>query len=494
MRSLLRVKKLLATAFALSMLLMFNGCKKDDPEPDYPAPSITVSEESLELKPGESTSLTLTIVAEGGLESIVVNKNGGFMEEITLSDKTVTTYDYTITADTDVAEGDVIEYEFIGVNTQEKESGAVDVVVNIAVYTSMDVDGTKVYEVDIPENNLVPEGTTIKFAKDRGYYLTGSLNFPENTTLVAEEGATIYFTADSIFIYVEGTVDIQGTSSNPVVMTSAKTIINGEEPAAGDWMNFELEGTGNGSDLGTIKYLRLEYADDRGFRLDNVGNGTDISYVQTYEIKEEGVMVTDGDVNLKYIVSTNSEDSNFRLGDSYQGMGQFLIAINSTKGEEAFYIRDDSQVKLANVTVVGPGVNTADDGFENAGVRFRSSNGGEVYNAIVTGLPDWGVRSDSIPTDIDGDRVLAYSNVYDNDSRDDDFADVFFTETSFNNSEDAIAGITVGSIVPDSEATSSFNPSSIDAFFDAATFKGAIQNAANDWTVGWVKNPDGSIR
>jgi hypothetical protein len=104
----------------VAFLLTFTACKKDDPEPDYPAPSLSISTNDLTLKPGASEDITLTIDAEGGLNSIVVNKNGGLLEEIELTDKDVTSYTYTITADNNADEGEVIEYEFIGVNTQDE--------------------------------------------------------------------------------------------------------------------------------------------------------------------------------------------------------------------------------------------------------------------------------------------------------------------------------------------------------------------------------------
>jgi hypothetical protein len=48
--------------------------------------------------------------------------------------------------------------------------------------------------------------------------------------------------------------------------------------------------------------------------------------------------------------------------------------------------------------------------------------------------------------------------------------------------------------VPDAAPSTSFDPSTIDSFFQSVSFAGAVENAANDWTTGWVKNPDGTIR
>ena len=237
----------------------------------------------------------------------------------------------------------------------------------------------------------------------------------------------------------------------------------------------------------------MEYTGDRAFRLIDCNNTNDIAYVQVFQSSDEGIMITNGDVNLKYIVATETGDSNYRLGEAYAGKIQYAIAWNSAiDGGEAFYLRETSNVTMANVTIVGPGT---DSGFGNDGIRLRSTTGGKIYNAVVTGMPGFGIRAQEVvPTDIDGASVFAYSHVYDNVERDRSDANIFFDEASFMNSEDAISGIAVGSIAPSSTETSGFDPSSIDSFFDAAAFKGAIENAANDWTVGWVKNPDGTIR
>ncbi len=490
------LKFLLLNAIVLVVALSFSSCGDDDPDPVFTAPELSLNGDAqVTLKPGADITVNFNIVSEGAISSIVVNRNGGFLEEIEISDPDATTFEYTgQTVPNTAIEGEAIAYEFIAVNVQDTESTPVNFEISVALYDL--VSGSTVgdvYRVTIPEDNLVPSGTDILFAQGRSYLIDSTLSFASGSSLTIEEGVTVYLNAEAPNAITVGLtsgagLEINGTATAPVVMTSSK-LITGDSPEVEDWNRLEMNQVTNS----TIRYLRMEYAGDRAFRLLDCDNTNDIAYVQVFQSSDEGIMITNGDVDLKYIVATETGDSNYRLGEAYSGRIQYAIAWNSEiDGGEAFYLRETSNVTMANVTVVGPGT---DSGFGNDGIRLRSTTGGKVYNAVVTGMPGFGIRAQEVvPTDIDGASVFAYSHVYDNVERDDNDGNIFFDEASFMNSEDAIPGIGVGSILPTSTETSGFDPSSIDSFFDAASFKGAIENEANDWTVGWVKNPDGTIR
>jgi hypothetical protein len=124
-----------------------------------------------------------------------------------------------------------------------------------------------------------------------------------------------------------------------------------------------------------------------------------------------------------------------------------------------------------------------------------------MYNAVITGIPSWATRAEANETDgrpevtdINGSVVFAYSNVFGCDQLARDDAEPFFTDPSFNNSEEAIPGLGANDFVPDARTGSDFDPSTLGNFFAPANFKGAIESPDNDWTLGWVKNPDGSVR
>lgn len=513
--------RMIGMLMVLASLMGLYACNNDDDAPvvTFDAPVLSLSSPTtLALKPGAAIEATFSIEAEGGLKSIIVNRGGGFLEEIELDDQDASSFTYTgQTVPSDAAEGDEITYEFIGVNTQDTEAAPVSMAISVTVYDQTTVGGTALFNVTptLPADGVVPAGTTVKFAANRAYYIgqpgtdVSEITFELGATLIIEEGATVYMQSGvDMEMTVFGTLDVQGTANNPVVMTSEHVLIADTDAEAGDWATFQIEGEGDGSNSGTFRYVRIEYAGDRAFILDNVGNGTTISHVQVWKCTDEGMFIGDGDVNLSHMVVTDSEDTQYRLDDAYKGNMQFILAVISLQddGDESMYLRGDSRATISNVTVVGPGL--IEGIGEPDGLRFWSTQGNKVYNAIVAELPSWGVRaeqseSDGRPavTDINGPVVFAHSYVFNTEAQDEvtgnqgrDDGATFFTDASFNNSSDAVEGIGPLDFVPDSAPSSTFDPTTLGSFFRAASYAGAVENAANDWTTGWVKNPDGSLR
>lgn len=505
MKTLMNRLNMLLLAAAL---IMVAACNDDDPDPVFSQPTVSISgDNSVILAPGDAVSIDLTLDIDGGNGTLVVNQNGGFLEEITL-DPDVASYTYTAANVPDnVAEGDEIVYEFIVVNSQDLESDPVSYTIAAAVYDEVTIGSTALYQIEVPADGIVPDGTTVKLAAGRSYYLAQpaadiDITFNEGSTFQIEEGVTVYLQSGvDMRLLVLGTVDIRGNDEAPAVMTSENVLIDGTDAEAGDWRDFQIESTGDGSNSGTVQYLRIEYAGDRAFILDNVGSGTTISHIQVWKCTDEAFFIGDGDVNVSYLVATDSEDTNYRLEDAYSGNMQYIISVSSVPGDgdEAMYLRGDSRAVISNVTVIGPGADV--DAGEPDGIRFWSSQGNKVYNAVVTGLPSWGVRAaadeaDGRPaiTDINGPVVFAYSHVFGNDQTARNDAELFFSDPGFNNSTEAIAGIGPGSFIPDATPTSEFDPTTLGAFFQSGSYAGAVESGDNDWTLGWVKNPDGSIR
>ncbi|MBX2946724.1 MAG: hypothetical protein KF725_12895 [Cyclobacteriaceae bacterium] len=508
----------------LTVVLTIQSCS-DDPDPVFGQPAISIQGDPLVLlKPGATISVTLNLDAEGGNGKLVVNRNGAFLEEVVLV-STATTFTYnTQTVPATLLEGDEIAYQFVLVNTQQLESAPVSFTVSVASYDQVTVGTTPLYKIEAPSDNIIPEGQTVKLSRNREYFLDASIQFATGSTFTVEEGVKLYINTagtDKRSINVLGQVNIQGTATNPVVFTSDKVLQAGATPAAGDWIQFRIQGTGPGSNSGTVRYLRIEYSgSDRGFRLVNVGSGTSISYVQVYKSTTEGFMPTNGDVNLSYVICTDCNGGAFRFGDNYTGNVQFAIAVSTTRtttDADELTIRETATPKIANVTLVGPG---ADYGVNVHGIRFRSTSQGKVYNSIVTAYPRRGVRLNEnvVTTDINGPTVFAHSYSFDvatEPYRDDraggtnpfrgSIVDDVFVNPYFNNVTGldgttpiltTIAGIGKNDFIPNAETTSVFNPSTLGSFFVSAPFVGAIKdnNTASDWTRGWVKNIDGTIR
>jgi hypothetical protein len=504
----------------VGLVILFTACKKEA-DPVLPAPELRISGDTTgAVRPGAPVAVTLQLNAGGANRSLVVNRNGGFLQEITL-DAAATTYTFNsqpVAASAE--EGEEIDFEFRLVNSQGTESGPVSYRAVVSAYESVTVGTTSLFRIPVPADGIVPSGETVRLARNRRYFLERTIIFGTGARFLAGAGAEVYLNTsgpDKVSILINnGQAEISGTQQAPVVMTSDKTL-RGQTPAPGDWGNFNLTGGGNGTDQGGIRYLRIEYPGDRGLRLQNVGSGTEVSYVQVFFGNGDGVMATDGDVNMSHVVVTNAAGGSFRFGDAHAGRAQFLIGLATTKAAEAdeLVVRETATTVLANTTFVGPGAEFAQN---THGIRLRGSSQGKVYNTIVAAYPRRAVRAvESVQvTGLTGQTVFAHSFVF-NIARNDfaDFATAFagtFDATSgqrltnpFSNNVTAftaaagytttpIAGIGINDYVPDAETASPFNPTTLDAFFQAAPFVGAVRNTAEDWTRGWTRNVNNTIR
>lgn len=510
---------LVGIALMFSVTLILSGCQKDNAI-DYATPTLSVNGDAVvELKPGDAIKVILNIDGDGGAKSIVVKKGGGFLEELPV-DPNATTFTYnTQTVPGDVSEGDEINYTFALNNKNDVLSQEAAITVKVALYDEVTVGNKQLYQVTIPDDGIVKSGTVVKLIKGRDYYIPASVVFENGAKLAVEAGVHVYMKAspdDPIGIQVLGEANIEGTASDPVVFTSSGTLTPATPAAPGDWKEFRLEGTGDDSNNGLVKYIRIEYGADRAFRLSDVGAATQIDYVQVFKSSGEGIMITDGNAGLKHIVATDCEGGSYRLGDAYSGSMQFIVSVNSVYFNENddFTIREEASPILSNVTLLGPG----EDVDNTHGLRMRADAKPKVYNAVIAEFPRRGVRAqDNVAvTDLGGTAVLAYSYVFDvdHDAFKDNaagFAGTFdpvtgerATNPFFNNAGslrddgdyelEPIAGISTGDFVPDAETSSDFDPSTLGSFFTNAAYAGAVRNADEDWTKGWVKNPDGSLR
>jgi hypothetical protein len=495
------IKGILVTVVILSVFSL-TGCKEEIEPVDYAVPVIAIDgAESVILQIGTDISVPLTITSEDSINTLLVNKNGGFFEEVDLSTLEITAgiISYTYTGqlvDEDAEEGAEIMYSFKVLNSENDESVSVDYTISVARFPVITIGSTDLYDL-----SAYADGS-LKLAEGRSYYTNSGLSFgDEGEELLIEPGVTIYMAGDTVDVSISGTATVNavGTASAPIVFTSINPLL-GEEAEVGDWDRFKIEGGGVGTNNGIIKYIRLEYSTD-GLVLSGVGSGTEVSYIQVFKTDAEGLYISQvGDVNFDHVFVVDAPDRSFRIGDAgWGGFGQFLISWNLINAAECFYIRDGNNgVTLANVTTIGPGADSEVGDKDHAGIYMKGAFPVKVYNAAVTGMCDVGVKvgGDMEVTDLNGNAIISYTHVYGNNDRDGEGTEaLWFTDATFNNSEVAIAGIDSTGFVPSTMQASEFDPASIEGgWFESAPFVGAIKDADNDWTLGWTRNPDGSLR
>jgi hypothetical protein len=293
---------------------------------------------------------------------------------------------------------------------------------------------------------IIPAGTVIRGAAD----LTATPKL--YATLVVERG---------------GMIEVNGTSSNPVVMTSNKAAGSRDR---GDWgglvlcgkavnnqsVDAQLEGFNNvavdntlgkfgGTDdadnSGIVKYVRIEFAglafepnkEVNSLTMGSIGSGTTIEGVQCSFGNDDGFEWFGGTVNCKKLISYKTTDDDFDTDFGYRGAVQFGIAVKDTSyfdlswnapsgasTSETFESDNDAagsgklpltSAVFSNITCVGPvsldktynDLSATHKGAFRRGARIRRNSRLSVVNSVFMGYRNFIM--------FDGDSVLIASGV-----------------------------------------------------------------------------------
>lgn len=254
--------------------------------------------------------------------------------------------------------------------------------------------------------------------------------------LTIEPGVTIFGNSglDYIVINRGSLIFAEGEPDKPIIMTSRQgvngtatensigqwggLVINGRAPttdgcpigvtppnasceAQVEGSNAFYGGNAPADNSGRIRYLRLMYSgfeiepdnELNGITLASVGSGTVFEYVQVHNSSDDGIEIFGGNVNLKYIVITGSDDDQFDTDSGWRGAAQFGITYQRTAGGDfgfetssrgsgtsaAFFTRPT----YANWTVVQRSQNTG-SGQRRAGIVHNTGHVGQVFNSVVT--------------------------------------------------------------------------------------------------------------
>ncbi|MCU0391893.1 MAG: hypothetical protein MUE81_12305 [Thermoflexibacter sp.] len=513
-------------------LVILSSCEKKDFEYKFPEPQVffTDGRNSRQGVSGGVARVQLTAQSAVGLQSVKItqsinNAPSTPATEITNFTDPLSsniTYEYPVPATT--KQGDVIKLTFEVTDKQGTVSKRQDFTINVVgalfLERRITIGGREVISLEPPAGspNTIINIDEYTLRAGQAYMIRGTFTVEEGLTLILQAGTEIYANTENPQIVTTfripagAFIRAQGTKDRPILMTSDK-VLRGTAPAAGDWQGLDIYGKAreNANDnSGTLSYIRLEYggrdpqdlSTTGSIRFNSVGAGTTIQYLQSFKSFGQGIRFNGGTTRAKYLLTTDAVDGGYRLDDDgfvgYTGFGQFWVAmttLNRDGGE--LESRDGSNPTITNMTLLGPG-NVAGIGSAD-GVRIRNTTTGyRIANSIIASMPDFAFRAENgtASTDLSGNRFFAHSATF--NIRGTVFRDnaTVFSQAVFNNSTDIIAGIGAGNPVPTAEPTVSFNPSSFNAWFTNAGFRGAIRNAAGDWTADgtWCKNSDGTIR
>ena len=341
---------------------------------------------------------------------------------------------------------------------------------------------------------IIPAGTVIRGAAD----LTATPKL--YATLVVERG---------------GMIEVNGTTSSPVVMTSNKAAGSRDR---GDWgglvlcgkavnnqsVDAQLEGFNNvavdntlgkfgGTDdadnSGVVKYVRIEFAglafepnkEVNSLTMGSVGSKTEIEGVQCSFGNDDGFEWFGGTVNCKKLISYKITDDDFDTDFGYRGAVQSGIAVRDTayfdlswnapsgaSTSETFESDNDAagsgklpltSAVFSNITCVGPvpldktynDLTTTQKGAFRRGARIRRNSRLSIVNSVFMGYRNFIM--------FDGDSVLIASGV--KSSTFSETSNVLRNNFIANTSAAAAAGVTNTGLV---EVDSKNTPAAMDAW------------------------------
>lgn len=293
---------------------------------------------------------------------------------------------------------------------------------------------------------VIPAGTII-----RGQAVPSSTP-KQYATIVVERG---------------GYIQVEGTSTNPVIMTSSKPVGSRDR---GDWGGLLLAGkapNNQGTDIqmegfnnvafnnqlarhggiidndnsGSVSYLRLEFGgyafepnkEINGLTFCSVGSQTTIDHVQVSYSGDDSYEWFGGSVHCKHIIAFRGTDDDFDTDFGYHGAVQFGIGFrdssyydlswNVTGGSTSEGFESDNDAAgsgllplttavFSNMTMVGPvpagmtwsQLSTSAKGAFRRGARIRRNSRENIINSIFMGYRNF--------LFFDGDSVLTNSGVY----------------------------------------------------------------------------------
>ena len=278
---------------------------------------------------------------------------------------------------------------------------------------------------DLTLGGLQTTDVTLELGKE--YSLTEALIMTDGTTLTIPAGVVIKANPGAgvyIAIAQGARIIAEGTSSSPIVMTSAvatpsagdwggliilgkapiNSVVGGEATSTSEIGGLPYGGNETDDDSGIIKYVRVEYSggaadassENNGFSFYGVGNGTKVEYIQAFEGKDDGIEFFGGTVNASYISVIGAQDDSVDWTEGFSGtLNEVYIEhrVEHDKGIEADGFNTDignnanpvfwSKPTVSNLTIVGRGSATA-----NEAVRLRAGTQGIFSNVVIQGFEE----------------------------------------------------------------------------------------------------------
>ncbi len=299
----------------------------------------------------------------------------------------------------------------------------------------------------LPAVNVLSDITANRtLSPDSLYYLVGRIAVQPPATLTVLPGTVVLGSGVGSYLVIErgAKINANGTRTQPIIFTSGS---NFGSQTPGDWGGVVLHGraqancaavmscalttavascvsegnagsfggTDDTDDKGVIRYARVEYsglviATDNELNcwtMNAVGSQTVMEYMQACFGSDDGFEWFGGNSRNKWLVANANQDDNLDWQMGARGLVQFAVvsqtalagtdkAIEADNNEFNFNCTLRSNMKMSNLTLVGPG--PASSTIGGPGVNLRRGTAGTVVNSIIQGFTGAGLRIQNAET------------------------------------------------------------------------------------------------
>ena len=225
----------------------------------------------------------------------------------------------------------------------------------------------------------------------------GKLIIPAGTKITARDGGTGVYIA----VLKGGEIDIQGTSTNPVVIASSAanpgdwgglTLCGDATTTAGvdavaEVGGFVYGGTNDTDNSGSIKYLVLKgtgaqinsESQYNGLSLYAVGSETVIDYVSVINGDDDGVEFFGGTVSASNLYLENNSDDSIDWTEGWNGTVDNAYISHTIPGFSTVFEgdKDNGNPKFNNITAISTVTGTA--------LQFKKQSGGTITGLHLSG-------------------------------------------------------------------------------------------------------------
>ncbi len=406
-----------------------------------------------------------------------------------------------------------------------------------------ELDGSVFVGADLGPDPAAPLGSGVSatLTIDPGVTVVGAGN---DDYLVVTRGSKILSngTAENPVVFTAKTVvDGTATLDQDTKGLWGGVVINGRAPinacddgsATGGTVGCQKTGEGSSGlfggasaddDSGQFFYTRVQYAgvaltntdELNGIAFQGVGSQTEVDYVQVYNNLDDCFEWFGGTVSATHLVGLGCGDDTFDWTDGWTGSLQYAIAYtgvaSATGGITGSHngIEADSSSNALATPISSPNVSnftviSGGDGDALTGALLRRNMQGVIANGIILGWPDAGIDVDGTDTQANfnnGDLIIQSLFLADNgepvetgDADDITFTAVNDVETGLANSmTDFTFRTGRPGVVPGA------NENSVDVYdvtgvgkLEATTFIGAVEDADDDWYLGWTIDQEGDL-